>query len=89
MNILLNTQLTILMHYTALPESRDFLFELSENMHLSLYTHLINATFSSIVVKNDSSKTVTIPHNSQLGTVHEINYNNCYHVKGDMSDLAS
>ena len=58
-------------------------------MHLSLYAHLIDATFSGIVVKNDSGKTVTIPCNSQLGTVHEINYDNCYHVEGDMSDLTS
>ena len=67
----------------ALLKDRDFIFEPSANVDVSLYAHLVDAYTTEILVQNDSAYPVDIPRNTRLGSVREIEYENCFHAPSD------
>ena len=64
-------------HYATLLDDRDFLFE-PTTAAVSLYIHLVDDSFYSVIARNNTNKPMLIPKYLRLGTVVEIDYNNCY-----------
>ena len=54
-------------HSLSTVSSQDFLFEPIELDHLSLFSHVMNANVKGILVKNSTSRPVSIPQNMRLG----------------------
>lgn len=61
-----------------LPDSRDFLFHLSPQAHLTLYAHLVDHSTSKVLVRNDADHPVQIPRHHKLGCVTELPYESCF-----------
>lgn len=62
----------LLVHdFGDIPKDRDYLFK-PDDVNFSLYTHLIDVEISSIVVRNDTAKTLQIPQNFRLGHLTEL-----------------
>ena len=77
-------------HHASLPD-RDFFFEPAETP-LSLYAHLVDASMTAVVAKNDTDYAVKVPRNLRLGTIQEANFDNCYHItegQADATELAT
>jgi transposase InsO family protein len=51
---------------------RDFLFEPVQLEQLSLFAHVVDAKTASILVKNDTSRSILLPRNQRLGHLHEL-----------------
>lgn len=81
------SQMVVPMHHASLPDDRDFLFEPSTEA-VSLYTHLVNDTFHSVLARNDSDEPVLIPRHLRLGSVSKVDYDNCYHAAPEIANLA-
>ncbi len=71
----------------SLPSRRDLFFE-PEDSGLSLYTHLIDSSLSSVLAKNDSENKVRIPRNLRLGHIFEADFNNYLHITSGVEDAA-
>ena len=75
-------------HLGDIPKDRDYLFE-PDDVNFSLYAHLMDAETSSVLVRNDTHKSLKIPRNFHLGHVTELDYSNACHVSGeDAEELA-
>ena len=72
----------------TLPITRDFLFEPSANIDVSLYTHLIDADTKAVIVKNDSEYAIAITRNIRIGTFIELNYLNAFYVDEELLELS-
>ena len=72
----------------TLPEDRDFLFEPTVQGNLTMYAHLVDHGMSSILVRNDSDLPVQVPSKTRLGSVTEMDYDNCFKVDVD-ADFAA
>lgn len=77
----------ITVSYIVLPSDRDFLFE-PQTDNIALYTQLVSHNFTAIVGKNDTDQIINLPYKHRLRTVTEIDYNNCYLVIDNISNLA-
>lgn len=80
-------------HHAALPNTRDFLFEPTDNStYLAMYAHVVDANFASILARNDSDTPIRVARNMRLGRLVELEYDNCFHVDvsqaGHVSELA-
>ena len=73
---------------TLLPDSRDFLFQPFPQVHLTLYSHLLDHTSSRILVRNDADRSIQIPQSHRLGYITEIPFENCFATSVD-HDAAS
>ena len=71
-----------------LPDSRDFLFQPFPQVHLTLYSHLLDHTSSRILVRNDADRSIQIPQSHRLGYITEIPFENCFATSMD-HDAAS
>lgn len=60
-------------HNYNLPDNRDFIFNPAET-ELTIYVHLIDHNFSTIIIKNDSKFTIQIPYNYYIGVVTKNEY---------------
>ncbi len=83
----LRSKMAVPVHHTAIPSDRDFFFE-PDDTNLSLYAHIINAETTSILVENESDKTVHIPRNYRLGRVLELDFPNAFQVQDEGDDVA-
>ena len=72
-----HSQMVVPVHHASLPDDRDFLFEPTTEA-VSLYAHLVDDSFHSVIARNDTDNPVVIPKHLRLGTVSEIDYDNCY-----------
>ena len=83
-----HSALAVPIHHLDIPKDRDYLFE-PDDVNFSLYAHLMDADTSSVLVRNDTEKTVHIPRNFRLGHLNEMDYPNACHVTGeDAEELA-
>ena len=80
-----HTEMAIPVHNVNLPASRDFLFE-PEDSELAMYAHLIDASTTAILVRNDKDIPVKIPRNYRLGRVSELDFPNAFHIE-DSDDV--
>jgi len=71
----------------SLPSRRDLFFE-PEDSGLSLYTHLIDSSLSSVLAKNDSENKVRIPRNLRLGHIFKADFNNYLYITSGVEDAA-
>ena len=71
----------------SLLSRRDLFFEL-EDSGLSLYTHLIDLSLSSVLAKNNSENKVRIPRNLRLGYIFKIDFNNYLYITSGVEDVA-
>lgn len=74
------------MHYTLLLDNRDFLFK-SIITSVSLYAHLVNKFFYSIITRNNTNMSIIISKHLRLRTISEINYDNYYLVVTKKAEL--
>jgi len=78
--ISLRSKLSIKIHYFAILENRDFLFESNEILHFINYVYLIDVTTKTIILKNDTNMLVHISRNYCLSKLFEIKYLNAFHL---------
>ena len=84
------SELHIPVHHASLPD-RDFFFE-PDSSPLSLYAHLVDASMTAVITKNDTDYAVQVPRNMKLGTIQEADFDNCYYItegKADVAELAT
>ena len=62
---------------SAMPSDRDYLFE-PDDVHFSIYAHMINSDTEAILVRNDEDRPIKIHRNTRLGYITEMNYTNAY-----------
>ena len=67
----------------SLSKNRDFIFESSTNVDVSLYAHLVNVYTIEILVQNDFADSVNISRNTRLDFVQKIEYENCFYASSN------
>ena len=72
-----------------IPTDRDFIFEPKPQKSMSMYAYLVDSTFSSVLVKNSTDKSVQIPRKSKLGAIQEMAYENCFFATNDWAKKAA
>ena len=81
-------QIIVLVYYISLPDDRDFLFKPTIKA-VSLYTYLVDDSFYLVIARNNINALVVISRYLRLGTMSEIDYNNCYLATSqDTAELA-
>ena len=66
---------------------RDYIFESKEIANFAVYAHLMNNNIKTILVHNDTHKTVQVSRNFRLRDLIEIDFSNAMHVDTDYFDL--
>lgn len=74
--------------HIKLPDFHDFLFHLSSQQHLTLYSHILDHTNTKILVRNNANHAIKISTHNRLGCVTELPYKNCFATSADL-DIAS
>lgn len=69
--------------FKSLSKDRDFIFESSSNVDVSLYAHLVDAYTTEILVQNDFAAYVNISRNTRLDFIQEIEYENCFYASSN------
>ncbi len=69
----------------SIPEDRDFFVDLDTHVKLTMFAHLVNSAFASVLVRNESDVSVQISRKFDLVSVIEVNYESCFQI--DLSDL--
>ena len=72
-----------------LPPERDFLFEPDKQTNITLYAHLVDAKFHTVLAKNESNRTVQIPSKHRLGMLSELDYENVFFAEQDTEQYAT
>ena len=80
-------EMTMSVHYIIILSDRDFLFESTNQLNLSLYAHLINVETHNIVIRNDENKVVQLSRNCRVDRMIEVNFLNVFLMKLKMHDL--
>ena len=57
----------VAVHHASLPD-REFFFEPDESP-LALYAHLVDASMTAVIAKNDTDHAIKIPRNLRLDTI--------------------
>ncbi len=83
-----HSEVLIVFQRIKLPDSRDFLFSLAPQQHLTLYFHLLDHISNKVLVRNDASHAMKIPLRHRLGCVTELPYESCFATSADI-DVAS
>ena len=78
-----HAETAIPIHNVGLPASRDFLFEPDGDFDLGMYAHMVDASTTAILVRNDRDVPVKVPRNSRLGRISEIEFPNAFHIQED------
>ena len=74
-----HSNVTVTIYYLNLFD-RNFLFKSRENSILFLYAELINKNIETILIKNNSDKSMKIQRNMKLDNFSNLIINECYHV---------
>lgn len=78
-------EILIEIHYFAILENRNFLFELNEILHFISYAHLIDVTTKTIILRNNTNRLMHISRNYRLKKLFEIKYFNVFYI--DVDDI--
>ena len=70
----------------SLFKNRDFLFE-SNELNVTMYAHLLDASTEVVLVRNDSEQTVRMSRNLRLSRIIEIDYFNVFQVDEELLNL--
>ena len=73
-------EVTISIHHAFFSASRNFLFELTDDINLTLYAHLVNAFTSVILIRNDRNQTIQISRNFRLDRITKLNFLNVFQI---------
>ncbi len=60
--------------------NRDFLFESSSEVSIFIYTHVIDARTTDVIIRNEFAKLMKISRNFKLKMTQKIQYDDCFHV---------
>ncbi len=60
--------------------NRDFWFESSSEVSMSIYAHVIDVRITEVIVRNESAKSMKISKNFKLEMTQKIQYDDCFHV---------
>ena len=73
-----------------LPDDRDFLFHLTLQENLTLYSHIMDYETSKILVRNASDRPLCVPHQHKLDHLLDMAYENCFLINSQSAyDVAS
>ena len=81
-----HTEVAVPINGTSLPKTRDFLFEPADDVNFTLYAHLVDASTSAVIVRNDHSQPIQIPRNFRLGRISELNYPNAFQISPEQAE---
>ena len=74
------SEVAISIHHAFFSASKDFLFESIDDINLTLYAHLVNASTSTILIRNDRNQTIQIFRNFRLDRITELNFSNVFQI---------
>lgn len=74
----LQSEMAVPVNYTSLSDDRDFLFQPVSLPHLTLFTHLVDSSFTAVMVCNETHRHVVFPQKQKMGAFVEILYNNSF-----------
>lgn len=74
--------------YIELSDCRNFLFYLSLQQNLTLYSHFLNHSSTKVLIYNNTNHVVKIPLHHRLGCVTKLPYKSCFATSVDL-DVAS
>ena len=75
------------MHYMIISSNRDFLFEFTDQLNLTLYAHLINVETRNILMCNDFEKTIHLLRNCRVDCMIKVDFLNIFQMKSKIYDL--
>ena len=81
-----HSELTISIH-KIVAFDRDYIFESKKIANFAVYAHLMNNNIKTILVRNDTHKTVQISKNFRLKDLIEIDFSNAMHVNTNYFNL--
>ena len=81
-----HTEVAVPINGTSLPETRDFLFEPADDVNFTLYAHLVDASTSAVIIRNDHAQPIQIPRNFRLGRISELDYPNAFQVSPEQAE---
>ena len=84
--ILLHSRFAIFIHKTVAFE-RGYIFKLKEIANLDIYAYLVDNDIKTIVIRNDSNKSVQISRNFCLENLLEIDFLNALHINVNQANF--
>lgn len=78
MTLLPRTKTFVSVLSTGLLDNRDFFFQPLTQSCLTLFSHLVDNTRGSVLVRNKSQHAVRLPCKQKLGLVTKMFYKNCF-----------
>ncbi len=75
------SELIVSVSSKSLPDDRDFLFEPTGAANLCLFAHIVDHEMTGVLARNESEHPVQIPKRFCLGSVTEMEYENCFQVE--------
>ena len=87
------TQQVTVTYAGGLPADRDLMFEPHCDLRLGqsggVYAHIVDASFRTVQVKNDTDQHVIIPRKQRLGMLEEYEHDGCFPIGAHHADLAA
>ena len=78
--IFLHAKMIIFVHNVILSINRDFLFELNDDINLSMYVYLVDVFTFFIVIRNEQNMSIQISRNYRLDRIFEFDFINIFHI---------
>ena len=87
--IIISSQFEVIVsvHYIIIFNNRDFLFELIDQLNLTLYAYLIIVDIKIIIISNNKNKIVHLFHNCRVDRMTKVDFLNVFQIKSKIYDL--
>ena len=81
-------EIAIFIHHVSFSISKNFLFESIDDINFILYVHLVNASISVILIRNERNQTIQISRNFRLDRITKLNFSNVFQISIENVDNA-
>ena len=77
------TKMIVFIHHSFLSTNRNFLFELVDDINLTLFAHMIDTFIFAVMIRNDEHQTIKISRNFRLKRISELKYINVFQIHAE------
>ena len=78
--ISLYTKMIISIYNVILSNNRDFLFELNDDIKLSMYVYFVDTFTIFIIIRNEQNVLIQISRNYRLNQISKLNFSNVFYI---------